>query len=62
MIFWAIIAVVTFATWKLSHGRKVITIGAALACFAVLYAAGYPAGASATSTGGAASVSHSATK
>jgi len=54
MIFWGTIALVTFIAWKLSQGRKgqkAITVGAALACAVLLYAAALPVTLTASGSG-----------
>lgn len=50
MFFWGTIALATFVVWKLSHRHKVITIAAALSCFALLYAVGFQTSSTATSS------------
>jgi hypothetical protein len=50
MFFWGTIALVSLIAWKLSHRHKVITLIAALSCFALLYVAGYQTSSTATSS------------
>lgn len=44
------VAVVTLVTWKLSHHHKVVTLAAALSCFALLYGVGFQTSSTTTST------------